>query len=132
MRLLVGGTATNGRRGATTALPLASGGGRRFMRPPPAPHFTPCKPDQPQAIRPGDLGPGQRFGLVCARANTTGEGAPAMARILLGWELGNGIGYARRLAAIADRLAEIGHQPVLALPDEGALPISAQPIVRAP
>jgi rhamnosyltransferase subunit B len=55
-----------------------------------------------------------------------------MARILLGWELGNGIGYARRLAAIADRLAEIGHQPVLALRDIGALPNSAHPVVQAP
>ena len=55
-----------------------------------------------------------------------------MARILLGWELGNGIGYARRLAAIADRLAATGHQPILALRDIGVLPNCAHPILQAP
>lgn len=55
-----------------------------------------------------------------------------MAKVLLGWELGNGIGYARRLAAVADRLAEAGHQPVLALCDPGALPQAAHPVLPAP
>ncbi len=55
-----------------------------------------------------------------------------MARILLGWELGNGIGYARRLGAVADRLAEAGHEPVLALRDTGALAQTAHPVLQAP
>ncbi len=55
-----------------------------------------------------------------------------MARILLGWELGNGIGYARRLGAVADRLAEAGHEPVLALRDTAALPEATHPVLQAP
>ncbi len=55
-----------------------------------------------------------------------------MAKILLGWELGNGIGYARRLAAVADRLAAAGHEPVLALRDTAALPRAAHPVFQAP
>ncbi|HVG81865.1 MAG TPA: nucleotide disphospho-sugar-binding domain-containing protein [Methylomirabilota bacterium] len=55
-----------------------------------------------------------------------------MARILLGWELGNGIGYARRLAAIADRLMEAGHEPVLALREPKALPDPTHPVLQAP
>jgi rhamnosyltransferase subunit B len=55
-----------------------------------------------------------------------------MARILLGWELGNGIGYARRLAAIADRLAAHGHEPVLALRDRTALVAPAHPVLQGP
>ena len=45
-----------------------------------------------------------------------------MASILLGWELGNGIGYARRLSDIADRLGAEGHKPVLALRDPSRFP----------
>jgi rhamnosyltransferase subunit B len=55
-----------------------------------------------------------------------------MARILLGWELGNGIGYARRLAAIADRLSAEGHEPVLALREPQALRRPRHPVVQAP
>jgi rhamnosyltransferase subunit B len=55
-----------------------------------------------------------------------------MARILLGWELGNGIGYARRLAAIAGRLAAQGHEPVLALRDPKALADPVHSVVQAP
>ena len=55
-----------------------------------------------------------------------------MAVILFGWELGNGLGYARRLAAIADRLSADGHQPVLALRDPAALGTARHWIVRAP
>jgi EryCIII-like glycosyltransferase len=55
-----------------------------------------------------------------------------MAVILFGWELGNGLGYARRLAAIADRLSAEGHQPVLALRDPAALGTARHWIVRAP
>lgn len=55
-----------------------------------------------------------------------------MARILLGWELGNGIGYARRLAAIADRLKAEGHEPVLALREPKALPHAVHPVLQAP
>ncbi len=55
-----------------------------------------------------------------------------MARLLLGWELGAGIGYARRLSAIADRLAAEGHEPVLALREPAALPASAHPVLQAP
>lgn len=59
-----------------------------------------------------------------------------MAAVLLGWELGSGIGYARRLALIADRLAALGHSPVLALRDPAAAWQAAgqgrHPIVPAP
>ncbi|HXV25323.1 MAG TPA: nucleotide disphospho-sugar-binding domain-containing protein [Alphaproteobacteria bacterium] len=55
-----------------------------------------------------------------------------MARILLSWELGNGIGYARRLASVADRLAAEGHEPVLSLRDVTALSESAHPVLQAP
>jgi hypothetical protein len=55
-----------------------------------------------------------------------------MARILLGWELGNGIGYARRLGAIADRLKAEGHEPVLALREAAALPGRRHPVLQAP
>lgn len=55
-----------------------------------------------------------------------------MARILLGWELGAGIGYARRLAAIAGRLAADGHESVLALREPAALPGSVYPVLQAP
>jgi rhamnosyltransferase subunit B len=40
-----------------------------------------------------------------------------MARILLAWELGGGFGHAGPLRALADRLAERGHEPVFALRD---------------
>ncbi|HVG81016.1 MAG TPA: glycosyl transferase-like UDP-glucuronosyltransferase, partial [Methylomirabilota bacterium] len=55
-----------------------------------------------------------------------------MARILLGWELGNGIGYARRLAAIAAGLRAAGHEPVLALREPKALADPAHPVLQAP
>jgi hypothetical protein len=55
-----------------------------------------------------------------------------VARILLGWELGNGVGYARRLAAIADRLQAKGHEPVLALREPQALTDPRHPVVQAP
>ena len=55
-----------------------------------------------------------------------------MAGVLLGWELGNGIGYARRLADIADRLAAAGHEPILALRDPTALAETPHRVVRAP
>ena len=55
-----------------------------------------------------------------------------MARILLGWELGNGIGYARRLAAIAGRLSAQGHEPVLALRDPKALADPVHAVLQAP
>lgn len=40
-----------------------------------------------------------------------------MARILLAWELGNGIGYCQRLIRIADQVAALGHEPHLVLYD---------------
>jgi EryCIII-like glycosyltransferase len=40
-----------------------------------------------------------------------------MARILFGWELGGGIGYASRLTLIARVLADFGHEPVMAMRD---------------
>jgi len=43
-----------------------------------------------------------------------------LATVLLGWELGRGIGYARRLALVAAALARLGHRPVLALRDPAA------------
>ena len=55
-----------------------------------------------------------------------------MAGVLLGWELGNGIGYARRLADIADRLAAAGHEPVLALRDPTALAETPHRVMKAP
>jgi rhamnosyltransferase subunit B len=55
-----------------------------------------------------------------------------MARILLGWELGNGVGYARRLAAIANCLKAEGHEPVLALRDPRAVPDPPCPVLQAP
>ena len=48
------------------------------------------------------------------------EGVEALATVLLGWELGRGIGYARRLALVAAALARLGHRPVLALRDPAA------------
>ncbi len=38
-----------------------------------------------------------------------------MGKVLLGWEMGLGIGYAVRLLDIARALSAVGHQPVLAL-----------------
>ncbi|MBI2807600.1 MAG: hypothetical protein HYX68_21680 [Planctomycetes bacterium] len=38
-----------------------------------------------------------------------------MATILMGWELGDGLGHVQRLARIARLLAEHGHQPIFAL-----------------
>ena len=55
-----------------------------------------------------------------------------MASILLGWELGNGIGYARRLSDIADRLKAEGHEPVLALRDPAALGEPRHRVLRGP
>ena len=40
-----------------------------------------------------------------------------MARVLFGWELGGGIGYASRLTLIARVLADFGHEPVMAMRD---------------
>ena len=55
-----------------------------------------------------------------------------MAKILLGWELGTGIGYARRLQSIAGRLAAHGHEPVLALREPAAAESCPYPVLRAP
>jgi len=40
-----------------------------------------------------------------------------MARVLFAWELGGGFGHAGPLRALADRLAQRGHEPIFALRD---------------
>jgi len=40
-----------------------------------------------------------------------------LARILIGWELGKGSGYLQRAKTLAERLADRGHTPVLAMRD---------------
>lgn len=49
-----------------------------------------------------------------------------MARILLGWELGSGLGHVANLLPVARALAEIGHEPVLVLRDV----VGAWPLLR--
>src|SRR4051794_2356701 len=47
-----------------------------------------------------------------------------MARVLLGWELGGGLGHVGGLLPIAQGLAAQGHEPLLAVKDlPGALPV---------
>ncbi len=58
-----------------------------------------------------------------------------MATVLLAWEIGEGIGYARTLSRIAHELAQRGHQPVFALKDlAAAAPIVGRdfPVLQAP
>ena len=59
-----------------------------------------------------------------------------MGKVLLGWEMGLGIGYAVRLLAIARTLAAAGHAPVLAFRDmEKTWSLSIDdpfPVVQAP
>ncbi len=40
-----------------------------------------------------------------------------MARVLLGWELGGGLGHVANLLPLAHELARLGHEPVFALRD---------------
>ena len=60
----------------------------------------------------------------------------AVGKVLLGWELGDGIGYASRLLAIARQLARSGHEPVVALRNfETTWPLSTDdpfPVIQAP
>lgn len=47
-----------------------------------------------------------------------------MARILLGWELGTGLGHIANLLPVAQAMAECGHEPILVLQDVvGAWPL---------
>ena len=49
-----------------------------------------------------------------------------MGTVLLGWELGDGLGHVTKLLEIAHELAAHGHSPVLALKDF----VVARPLLR--
>ncbi|MEE8223061.1 MAG: hypothetical protein V3S59_02055, partial [Alphaproteobacteria bacterium] len=64
-----------------------------------------------------------------------------MANILMGWEMGTGFGHVVPLLAVARRLSEHGHRPVLALRDvvepasllrEDAFPVLQAPVWQPP
>src|ERR1017187_3875085 len=59
-----------------------------------------------------------------------------MACVLMGWELGGGLGHVGHLLPIAEGLAALGHRPVFAVKDiQGSLPMlrgRGFPILQAP